>query len=64
MRQLLCCIGIAMLFTGCSGIELGGKAWLSRVDERQESQRTYRESIPWKCYFVACDTPSKEVEGS
>ena len=34
---------------GCTGIEMGGKLWISRVDERQESQKTH--NIPLKCYL-------------
>lgn len=53
-----------LLTTGCSGIELGGKLGMYRVDEKQESQRTYRHSVPLKCYFVNCDQPAEEASGS
>lgn len=47
-----CCIGC----TGCTGMELGGKLWVTRVDEKQESQRTY--NVPLKCYLWAtCAKP-------
>lgn len=55
-------LSIASLFTGCSGLELGGKLGIYKVDERQESQRTYRQ-VPIKCWFVTCD-PVHQVEGS
>jgi hypothetical protein len=57
---------IATTTSGCTGIEIGGKAWISRVDEKQESQRTYRDnSVPLKCYFVDCaQKTSDEVQGS
>ena len=67
------CIGYAALFaavgalalsvfgTGCAGMEVGGKVGVYRVDERQESQRTYRNAVPLKCYFVQCD-PSGHPE--
>lgn len=53
---------LAALTSGCSGFELGAKAGLYRVDERSESQRTYRKSVPLKCYFVDCG--SDVIEGS
>ena len=40
---------IISLCTGCTGIEAGGKLWITRVDERQESQRTH--NVPLKCYL-------------
>lgn len=55
--------GIAIATQGCSGIEVGTKAWVMRVDESQSSQRTHREAVPWKCYFVNCGA-SEEVQGS
>ena len=59
--RLLAALGIVTC-TGCSGLEIGTKAWISRVDERQESQATHRRSIPLKCYFTDCssDTSSEE----
>lgn len=39
--------------TGCSGIELGAKAGIYRVDQRQESQATHRNPLPLKCYLWA-----------
>lgn len=59
--------GMLLFATGCSGVELGGRVGLYRVDERQESQRTYRHSVPWKCYFTQCDAATlgtEEREGS
>lgn len=57
-------LGAMALMTGCSGLEVGGKLGLYRVDERAESQRTYRQSIPWKCYFVNCQAAPEDVQGS
>jgi len=37
--------------SACTGIEAGGKLWITRVDERQESQRTH--NVPLKCYLWA-----------
>jgi len=43
---------LAATMSGCTGLEIGGKAWITRVDERQESQRTHRENaVPLKCYL-------------
>lgn len=44
-----------MTLTGCSGIEMGGKLGVYRVDERQDSSKTYRQAVPLKCYFTACN---------
>jgi hypothetical protein len=61
-------VAVAATTSGCTGLEVGGKAWITRVDERQESQRTHRENVvPLKCYFVDCsqdDPASQEVKGS
>lgn len=35
--------------TGCTGMEIGGKLWVSRIDEKQESQKTH--NVPLKCYL-------------
>jgi hypothetical protein len=35
--------------SACTGIEAGGKLWITRVDERQESQKTH--NVPLKCYL-------------
>lgn len=64
MRKLMLSIlGLAMAaLSGCTGMEIGGKLWVSRVDERQESQRTH--NVPLKCYLWAdCSQPSN-VQGS
>jgi hypothetical protein len=51
---LLCC-------TGCTGIEAGGKLWITRVDERQESQKTH--NVPLKCYLWS-NCQSTDIQGS
>ena len=57
-------LGAMALMTGCSGMEVGGRLGVYRVDERQESQRTYRQGTPIKCYFVNCQASPEEVQGS
>lgn len=42
---------IAATLSACTGMELGAKVGLYRVDERQESQRTH--NVPLKCYLWA-----------
>lgn len=42
-------IATAVNCVGCTGIEAGGKLWITRVDERQESQRTH--NVPLACYL-------------
>jgi len=46
---------IVATLSACTGMELGAKVGLYRVDERQESQATH--NIPLKCYLWAdCST--------
>jgi hypothetical protein len=53
------------IMTGCSGVELGAKAGLYRVDTRQESQRTYDKPGGLKCLFINCNrSNSEEAQGS
>jgi hypothetical protein len=47
---------VSVLASGCTGIEMGGKLWITRVDQRQESQQTH--NVPLKCYLWAdCSQP-------
>ncbi|NCX94457.1 MAG: hypothetical protein EBX40_07255 [Gammaproteobacteria bacterium] len=50
---------LALLVSGCSGMEIGGKAWIMKVDEAQSSQRTNAQP-PLKCLFVSCSEVSAE----
>lgn len=50
---------LALLVSGCSGIEIGGKAWIQKIDESQSSQRTYAQP-PLKCLFVHCGQTNVE----
>jgi hypothetical protein len=57
--------GVMMIVTGCSGLEVGGRLGVYRVDERQDSSRTYRQNVPLKCYFTSCgSTEQDEAQGS
>lgn len=47
--------------TGCSGLEVGGKAWIASIDEKSESSRTYRQNVPLKCYFTDCSNSGSEA---
>lgn len=63
MRKIILIAMIAL--SGCSGIEVGGKLGVYRVDERSEQSRTYRQNVPLKCYFVSCaDVQGDESRGS
>lgn len=55
MRQVktVIFVTLAAFASGCSGIEIGGKAWIMKVDEAQSSQRTNAQP-PLKCLFVNC----------
>jgi hypothetical protein len=64
MRKILLgLLGLVLsCLSACTGIEAGGKLWITRVDERQESQKTH--NVPLKCYLWAdCSQPS-DVQGS
>jgi hypothetical protein len=61
MRTLIG-LGILML-SGCTGIEIGGRLGVYRVDERQESSRTNVENkVPLICYFVSCTETTTELK--
>lgn len=54
-------VAVVINCVGCTGMEVGGKLWVSRVDERQESQRTH--NVPLKCYLWSdCNQPIEEVK--
>lgn len=54
-------VAVIINCVGCTGMEVGGKLWVSRVDERQESQRTH--NVPLKCYLWSnCNQPTEEVK--
>lgn len=55
---------IALSQTGCAGVELGGKLGMYRVDERQESQRTYDRKVGLRCLFTDCNKDAVEAQGS
>ncbi len=60
MKRLIVVIALVCTFSGCTGMEVGGKLWISRVDERQESQRTH--NVPLKCYLWAYCTQPTDAE--
>jgi hypothetical protein len=65
LLMLVC--GLIMATTsGCSGIELGGRLGVYRVDTYSNSVHTQRKPLPLKCYFVNCEEKEEEqqVQGS
>ena len=47
--------------SACTGMEVGGKLWVSRIDERQESQATH--NVPLKCYlWETCEQPVENLK--
>ncbi len=54
MKRFISALTLAAVVSGCSGLEIGGKAWIASIDEKQESSRTYRSNVPLKCYFLDC----------
>lgn len=63
MKKVFALIAFVCLLSGCSGLEVGGKFGIYRVDEKQDSSRTYRRATPLKCYFVNC-AETDETQGS
>lgn len=59
-------VGIAVVNTGCAGLELGGKLGVYRVDEKSESQATRRDMTkPLKCWLMDCSNQDHDdVRGS
>jgi hypothetical protein len=55
---------IALTQIGCAGMEVGGKLGMYRVDERQESQRTYDRKVGLRCLFTDCNKENTEAQGS
>ena len=54
---------LMMSLSACSGFELGAKAGLYRVDERQESSAmTRHNAVPLKCYFVQCEPQTLDLK--
>lgn len=64
MKRMIAVIAIAVGVTGCSGLEIGGKAWIASIDEKSESSRTYRQNVPLKCYFTDCSKGSEAPENN
>jgi len=63
-RMLPVLLAVSAAFaTGCSGLEIGGKAWVMKVDESYQSQKTLK-TPPLKCLFVNCKPEAEEVLGS
>jgi hypothetical protein len=47
--------------SGCTGMEIGGKLWITRVDQKQESQATH--NVPLKCYLWSdCSQPVENLK--
>lgn len=53
MKKVILVVVLTIATTGCTGMEIGTKAWIHRVDEAQSSQQTYRKATPLKCYLWA-----------
>lgn len=64
MKRLIGVILVIVAVSGCNGIGVGGKLEMFRVDERQDSSRTYRQAMPFKCYFTQCEQPTDNISGS
>jgi hypothetical protein len=64
-RTIQIVVALVMTVTGCgcTGLEIGARGGIYRVDERYESQRTnIHNRVPLKCYFVDCTPTTKTTE--
>lgn len=61
MKRVIAVVLVLSVLTGCSGMEIGGKAWIASIDEKSESSRTYRSNVPLKCYFTDCGKTDAEL---
>lgn len=53
---------VAYALSGCSGVEVGGRLGVYRVDTRAERSETYRESVPLACYLWRdCSNTTEET---
>lgn len=51
---------MATLMTGCAGMEVGGRLGVYRVDEQQNTSRTYQQNTkPLLCMFKDCSSSAK-----
>lgn len=66
--QIVVAVIMTVTGCGCTGMEVGARAGIYRVDERYESQKTnIHNKVPLKCYFVDCApqaAKTDEVMGS
>lgn len=61
MRTLTILVLVGLM-TGCAGLKLSAETAISRIDEQQSSNRTYRgDTVPLRCMFWGCD---KAVDAS
>lgn len=60
MRTVLLVLVVGL--SGCSGMELGGKMGIYRVDQMESSQST--QKTPFKCLWTNCASAQKEEGGS
>jgi hypothetical protein len=61
--QIIVALVMTVTGCGCTGLEIGARAGLYRVDERYESQKTnVNNRVPLKCYFVDCTPQAKTTE--
>ncbi len=49
---------------GCSGLEVGGKLGVYRVDTHSEQSVTLKKPLPLKCFFTTCEEAQQQGEGS
>jgi len=56
-------LAVLATVSGCSGVEVGGRLGVYRVDEREESSRMNRHNaVPLKCYFVQCEPQTLDLK--
>lgn len=64
-KRLLLVVLVAVSMSACAGLEVGGRAGIYRVDEKQDSSSTQAKyTVPFKCLFVDCQRNREEIQGS
>ena len=56
------CLGVVLsLLSGCTGLELGGRLGVYRVDTYSQSVETKKQPLPLKCYLWADCTTTETI---
>lgn len=61
MTKIILLSTLLLAISGCTGIEVGGRLGIYRVDQQVNSSQTnVQNKVPLKCYFVECFDQSND----